>query len=112
MDNPEDIEQSEPKPSRLSLWAAIAINCVVLFETLPFFSLPPGTAIRPMDWAALMFELTVGGLVVFPFVILVLWRHPKKVWPWLALVLALTPLPLSMCLLHFAENLRGIILEP
>lgn len=112
MEQPPVILPSERSPSRFPLWWVLGANGLVLLITIPFYWVPSGARLRPMAWAMWVFMLALAGLFGLILVLPTLRRHRQLAWPWFVVVLALTPYPLALALIHHAEHLRKFILEP
>lgn len=113
MNVPPVISRHAHRPSPVPLWLAVAANGTVFLLSIPFYQVPAGAQIRPMGWAFWMFGIAVGALSLIPVVILELWWSDIRGRSWVvALLLALTPLPLSELMLHHAMWLRGFELSP
>jgi hypothetical protein len=96
--------------SRFSLMAAMAgLSCtaVVVAITLPFFSVPPGTEVRPMGWVAAQLALGLMALIAgLPLGIIALFKDRRR-WPVIfAVLLCLAPVPVADGLFH----LTGLVL--
>jgi uncharacterized membrane protein (DUF106 family) len=68
--------------------------------------------IRPMAWAFWVFVLAFAALIAIPLLLPTLCKQPRMVWPWVALILALTPYPLASGMYDHAEKVCGFISEP
>jgi hypothetical protein len=109
---PPVIPQIQHRPSRFPLWWVLAINGLEFLLTIPFYLVPRGTPIRPMGWALYVVVLAFAALAAVPMVVPTLRRNPRMVWPWIVLVLALTPFPLARGMYWHAERVCGFISEP
>jgi hypothetical protein len=101
-----------PRASRFPLWWVIGVNVIAALLMVQFYWVPRGAEIRPMGpayWGAM---LVIAGLVGIPMVLPTLWRHRQLVWPWLVVVLSISPFPLMMLIFQSAQHFREFILEP
>jgi hypothetical protein len=111
MDIPPVIPQIQQRPSRFPLWWVLVINCLEFLLAIQFYWMPRGTRIRPMVWAGYVFVLAAFGLGAIPMILPTIRRHPRLIWPWLVLVLSLTPFPLADSIYFHAKKVRGLISE-
>ncbi len=91
-------------PLALAL-AANAMNC---WWSSELYSAPFGSDIRPMWLSMKVVFVGVFSLVPFLLSLGIVWRRPRQFWPWLALVLSLTPLPLAIVVMNHATALRSL----
>jgi len=101
-----------PTFGKIALVAGILGNGIVIAYTIPFLTLAPGTGIRPMGWAALMFLVALGTLIVGVPSSLISFKSCRKRIGFAGLVLSFTPLPLASVLLHLIAKICGLELEP
>src|SRR5262245_16095058 len=104
--------QAEQRSSRFGFWWTLTANLLVFLLMLQAYAVPPGTHVRPIGLACWVFCLGAFSLLAFPFALFAVWRSPKRLWPWLTIVLALTPIPLSSLMLHHAASVRGFYISP
>ena len=105
-------ESSEArKRTRMAVYLGLLPNGVVMLTGLPLFWAQPGTAIRPMGWAAAVMVMTLAPLVVVPYGIHAILKE-GSCWALVGIFLSLAPLPLSFCLLKTAERVIGFTLSP
>ena len=112
MEEPPIIWEIRQRPSRFPLWWVLVINGLEFLLTIQFYWVPRGTRIRPMAWAFWVFFLAIAGLAAIPMILPTLRRQPRMFWPWIVVVLALTPFPLARGMYGYAERLCGFISEP
>ncbi|MFA6563576.1 MAG: hypothetical protein WCV00_16845 [Verrucomicrobiia bacterium] len=110
MEKPPIIQQPEPPPSRFPLWLALGANAANFLMSIQFYFVPSGAHIRPMAWGLWVIVVGLGGSIALPLVFDVNRRHWRKVWPWLTVLLALTPFPLAMAMLAHASKVRGFFI--
>src|SRR5690242_4704398 len=106
---------------RLWLWAhrligafslawLIAIHCIVIIQTLPFYEVPKDTLIRPMAQGLSVLVWSIAAVGIAPVAIVALYFRRRSLWPWVALVLAFTPLPTEWAIFHDAQTKQGFVL--
>ena len=101
-----------PPSGMMALIAGVLGNGVVIAYAIPFLTLAPGTSIRPMAWAALMFLVALVTLIVgLPSALISFFSCSKRVGI-AGLLLSLTPLPLASVLLHLIAKICGLELAP
>jgi hypothetical protein len=96
----------------LALIAGLLGNGIVVASEIPLLMLAPGTSIRPMGWAALMFLVALVTLIVGLPSSLISFKSCSKRVSFVALLLSLTPLPLASVLLHLIARICGLDLAP
>jgi len=65
-----------------------------------------------MGWAFCVRCISAISLIAIPFVLANIRQCRRQLWPWLTIIVALTPLPLSMGMLHVASWVKGFTLVP
>jgi uncharacterized membrane protein YhaH (DUF805 family) len=98
--------------SRMPLWWAIIANIVSFVLSLQFFWVPSGAWIRPMGWTLWIFLIGVATLPVLPLILLNLKRLRGRTWPRYGITLALTPIPLALCVAGLAHKIIGFHYSP
>ena len=91
---------------------ALIPNMVVIALSLPLYFVPRGSEIRPMGLAFFSFLVAVASLGIIPLSTYFMWKDRCYLWPSLAIILALLPLPLSSGMVSLAQHIKGFILEP
>ncbi len=93
--------------SRMPLWWAIISNVGSFVLSLQFFWVPSDAWIRPMGWTMWILLLGVATLPVLPLTLFNLKRLRGRTWPRYAVTLALTPIPLALCVAGLAHKIIG-----
>jgi len=93
---------------RFPLWWALAANLLIIYLTLPFYSIPSGTRIRPMGWSASIFIIGFVTLGAFCSALGELYERPKQTWAWIALFLSIAPIPIALLMLRHAVLLKEL----
>ena len=106
------IFQKIPLSGRIALGVGIGSNGLVIVFCIPFLAVAGGSGIRPMGWAALMCMIAFWAFVVGVPSSLISFRSCGRRLSILSLLLSITPLPLSMILLHSLAAICGFELEP
>ena len=102
---------SSGKITLIVLCISAIFPLLALVSSLGFFDVPPGSVIRPMGWALLLFMLIgLGFILVLPCAIFAYYRERRLGLAFLAVILSLTPLPLGLLLERFAEYIVGFTL--
>ena len=101
-----------PPSGKIALIAGFLGNGIVVASEMPLLALAPGTGIRPMGWAVLMFLVAFGTAIVGLPASLISFTSCRKRVGIVGLLLSLTPLPLASVLLHVIARICGLDLEP
>jgi len=112
MQQPPVIGPPEQRPSRFPFWLAVGANAANFLLSIQFYFVPSGARIRPMAWAMWVFCFAVAGFIALPLILPAMRKGQRRFWPWLTVVLALTPFPLASAMLHHAAKVRGFFLSP
>lgn len=96
---------------KISLCCGLLGIGLVVFYSTQFLSIPRGTPIRPMAWAAFMFFIAFFSLVFgLPSSVYSFKKNPK--WVGITgLALSLAPFPLSSALLNGIAAICGLMIE-
>jgi hypothetical protein len=99
--------------STASLVVVVAAHVLVFLFSIQFFFVPAGSEIRPMGWAGFMFLIAAVAFVLgLPLGIIATIREKPKFLGIIGIVMSFTASFFSTFLLHFAERLKGFVLEP
>ena len=101
------------KKTRFALCIGASLPLLTIALGVQFFFVPPGSAIRPMSWPPLLALLSgLGFMFALPCAMQAYYLERRLIPALLAVILALTPLPLGMWLLRFASHIIGSTLAP
>lgn len=98
---------------RVSIFTALWVHAAMVCFSLPLFSVPIGSDIRPMGWSMVTFFLAAWAFFfgfLPAFISLVAGR--LRILSAVLCIVGLTPIVTSTMLLHFAQKLRGFTLAP
>jgi hypothetical protein len=99
--------------STASLVVTVSAHVLVFLFSIQFFFIPAGSEIRPMGWAGFMFLIAAFAFVIgLPLGIIAATREKPKFLGIIGIVMSFTASFFSTFLLHFAEHLKGFVLEP
>lgn len=111
MDTPPLIAPQKPKVSRHWLVIAVIINLVVILSSIPFYRIPSGQKVNAVGWFGSIMFVAAIGFVVAIIGFSTARAHRSLRWPWLVVVLGLTPLPLAIALSSHAQWFRGFMFQ-
>lgn len=94
-----------------SLAVVLLMNVMVVVESVWLFSIPAGEHVRALNWAMLMFLIgIIGFMLTIPLSLAAIFRDRVPILGGTAMLLGLTPIPLSILLLHLAASVRGFVI--
>jgi hypothetical protein len=111
MDTPPVIPPQKPKLSRRGLVIALIINLVVVLSSIPLYRIPSGQKVNGAGWFGSIMFIAAIGFAVAAIGISTARAHRSLRWPWLVVVLGLTPLPLAIALSRHAQWVRGFMFQ-
>jgi hypothetical protein len=94
----------------IAIGIGLAPNLFVLLTGLQFFFVSPGSHIRPMGWAAMIYGLSLlAGLIAIPFSLIATFVDRSPL-PLVGAALSVFPFIFGRWLLHFAADTIGFTL--
>lgn len=94
----------------MALLVSVALNCILVAESVRFFGVQSGAFIRPMVWAITCFTIWLYGFVaVVVLSIAAVFVHRTFVLPSIAASLGVVALKVPGLILHLAEVRNGFI---
>jgi hypothetical protein len=94
----------------MAVYVGLLPNFIVLVTGWHFFSVAPGSEIRPMAWAGLVMFLALAPIGVIPYSIFAMVKE-KSMLPIVGILFSFCPLPFNRWLLQFAADKVGFVVE-
>lgn len=91
----------------------VLANLAVIASSYWLFQIEPGTAIRPMGWALMVFIIALCSIVIVPSAAFAARRHRCAPWQFRSsIVLSLTPFIVGHVMLRITAAVVGFSLKP